>query len=149
MAEQTTFPLADAGATEAFGARLGVCLAPGDVVALEGDLGAGKTTLARGAVAAFTGAQEETPSPTFSLVQIYEGPRGRLWHFDLYRLQDAHEIWELGWEEALEDAVLIEWPDRAGVHLPAERLSVRLDRADGGGRLARVDAGPSWRGRFP
>ena len=84
--------LPDAAATLALGRRLGNTLEPGDVVCLSGALGAGKTTLARGGIAAWTGQEEETPSPTFTLVQTYDGPKGELWHVDLYRLKRPEEL---------------------------------------------------------
>ncbi|MFO1187114.1 MAG: tRNA (adenosine(37)-N6)-threonylcarbamoyltransferase complex ATPase subunit type 1 TsaE [Alphaproteobacteria bacterium] len=132
--------LADERATLALGARVAPWLSVGDVVALSGELGAGKTTLARGIIAAcarLSGlSQEEVPSPTFSLVQVYEFGDLTLWHFDLYRLKSARELEELGWEEALSSgAAIVEWPERAGSLLPRERLDVRLDW-DGTGRRA-------------
>lgn len=90
--------LADAAATLALGRRLGDALGPGDVVCLSGNLGAGKTTLARGAIEAWTGQPEEAPSPTFTLVQTYEGSRGELWHVDLYRLKRPDDAWSLVWK---------------------------------------------------
>jgi len=103
--------LPDAAATAALGAQLAAALRPGDVVLLWGGLGAGKTTLARGLIAAWTGIDEDAPSPTYTLVQVYESARGPLWHMDLYRLEDAEEALELGLEDALVEAVtLIEWP---------------------------------------
>src|SRR5689334_12245837 len=100
MDDSRTFALPDAAATEAFGARLAASLRVGDVVCLSGDLGAGKTTLARGAITAWTGVNEDAPSPTYTLVQTYDGPRGALWHVDLYRLNRPEEAWELGLEDA-------------------------------------------------
>ena len=100
-------------ATEALGARIAAGLGNGDTVALKGDLGAGKTTLARAILRAL-GVTESVPSPTFTLVQSYETPRLTLRHYDLYRIRNPREIDELGLEEALEDgAVLIEWPENA------------------------------------
>src|SRR5262245_61100891 len=112
--------LADEAETRALGARLAATLSAGDCVALSGPLGVGKTSCARGAIAAWCGRDEEAPSPTFTLVQIYEGPRGALWHMDLYRLKAPEQAYELGLEDALADAVcLIEWPERLGALLPA------------------------------
>lgn len=136
---EVSLDLPDAAATVALGVALGARLSPGDAVMLYGALGAGKTTLARGAVAGFLGREEETPSPTYTLVQTYEGPRGQLWHADLYRLKDPSEAEELGLEDAFTDAaVLIEWPERLAV-LPARRLDIRLSQA-GEGRRARLAA---------
>lgn len=139
--------LPDAESAAALGARLGGQLAPGDCVCLWGGLGAGKTTLARGAISAWTGRDEEAPSPTFTLVQIYEGPKGALWHMDLYRLQSPEQVEELGVEDALVDAAtLIEWPERLGPYLPCDRLDVRLDFAEAG-RRASVTPHGNWEGR--
>jgi tRNA threonylcarbamoyladenosine biosynthesis protein TsaE len=123
--------LADEAATERLGASLATLLAPRDLVALSGDLGAGKTCLARAVIASLMGGPEEVPSPTFTLVQTYETPKGPLWHFDLYRLSAPDEIWELGFEEALAVGMsLIEWPERLGRLLPAARLDLMLRFAD-------------------
>ena len=108
----------------------------GDVIALSGDLGAGKTVFAKAFVRALTNEDEDVPSPTFTLVQIYDGRRGNedltVWHFDLYRLKSADEIYETGFEEALSDGVsLIEWPERAGPLLPRNRLTVHLEAPAG------------------
>src|SRR3989442_10751869 len=100
------------------GARIAIALRLGDTVALAGDLGAGKTTLARAILRAL-GVRDEVPSPTFTLVQSYD-TSPRIAHFDLYRLKSAREMEELGFEDALTDgAVLVEWPERAPEVLPA------------------------------
>ena len=118
MGEQSTlfqavFPLPDLGATEAFGARIARALKKGDTVALTGDLGAGKTTLAR-AILTSLGVGEAVPSPTFTLVQNYGTARLNVSHFDLYRLKSGRDLDELGLDEALEHgAALIEWPSKA------------------------------------
>lgn len=141
--------LPDPEATERLGARLARVLRPGDVVCLFGPLGAGKTTVARGAVRALLGAGVETPSPTYTLVQTYAAPGFELWHADLYRLGRAEESVELGLEEAFETAVcLIEWPERLGDRLPEDRLDVYLEDADGGARRARLVAKGAWRDRI-
>lgn len=135
--------------TVAFGAALASVLRAGDVVTLEGPLGAGKTTLARGLIAAFAGA-EIVPSPTFTLVETYPGKAGALWHFDLYRLEKPADVWELGLEEALEDGVvLMEWPDRIAGLLPEGALRLELAILDS--RARRLTAtGPQapWRARL-
>lgn len=137
--------LPDAAATLAFGRKLGARLAAGDVVCLTGSLGAGKTTLARGAIEAWTGRQEEAPSPTYTLVQTYEGERGELWHVDLYRLTRPDDAWELGLEDAFVDAAcLIEWPQRLEGQLPRNRLDIELTPA-GEGRVAALTAHGAWR----
>lgn len=120
--------LADEEATLALGARLALDAAPGDVFALAGPLGSGKTTLARGFIRALTRPDEEVPSPTFTLVQTYETPKGTIWHFDLYRLEDPEEAWELGIEDAFASGIsLIEWPERLGTLLPARRREILLE----------------------
>ena len=139
--------LADADATEALGAALAGRLRPGDAVCLYGPLGAGKSTLARGLIRALTGPDEEVPSPTFTLVQLYEGPDFPVSHFDLYRLESAGEADELGLDEALEDgAALIEWPQRLGGRLPPDRLDIEI-AFDAEGRLARLTPHGAWKGR--
>ncbi|MBN9089795.1 MAG: tRNA (adenosine(37)-N6)-threonylcarbamoyltransferase complex ATPase subunit type 1 TsaE [Reyranella sp.] len=134
-----SMPLANEVATESLGATLAARLKPGDVVGLRGDLGAGKTTLARAIIrAAANDPDLIVPSPTFTLVEVYETPRGAFWHFDLYRLEAPEQVYELGWEEALaEGIVLLEWPERLGPLLP-QHLSVTLE-LDGDGRRALLD----------
>jgi tRNA threonylcarbamoyladenosine biosynthesis protein TsaE len=133
-------PLPSEQATEALGATLAARLKPGDVVGLKGDLGAGKTTLARAIIrAAAADPDLIVPSPTFTLVEVYDTPRGSYWHFDLYRLDDPQQVYELGWEEALaEGIVLLEWPERLGQMLP-QHLSVTLELASDDGRRAILD----------
>ena len=123
-----TLRLIDEADTEALAQALARGLRSGDVVALSGDLGAGKTMLARAVIRALTGdPQEEVPSPTFTLVQCYDSPKGVIWHFDLYRLCAAGEVIELGWDEACRDGiVLVEWPERLECLRPAECLEVAL-----------------------
>ncbi len=140
--------LPDPAATLALGRRLGERLEAGDVVCLSGGLGAGKTTLARGVVEAWTGRSEETPSPTYTLVQTYEGPRGELWHVDLYRLKRADDAWELGLEDAFVSAAcLIEWPERLEGQLPRNRLDIAIEPW-GEGRSAAITAHGAWRTRL-
>ncbi len=122
---------ADERATAAVARALARALRPGDVVALEGDLGAGKTTFARAAIAAFAAEAgsppPEVPSPTFTLVQTYDFPRATIWHFDLYRIERPEDALELGIEEALAEGIaLIEWPERLGPLLPARHIAVRI-----------------------
>lgn len=120
-------PLADEAATRDLARALAQIVHPGDVIALYGDLGAGKTSFARGFIRGFLGQDVEVPSPTFTLVQIYEGARGTIWHIDAYRLKHPDEVWELGIEDALLDGILlIEWPERLGPHLPKRRLDLSL-----------------------
>ncbi len=130
--------LPDDAATARLGEDLAMALRPGDVLALSGDLGAGKTTLARGLIRALAGDPGlDVPSPTFTLVQSYD-TRVPVHHFDLYRLSSPAELDELGLEEALSDgAALVEWPERAGGRLPASAVHVELAHEDDG-RLARI-----------
>jgi tRNA threonylcarbamoyladenosine biosynthesis protein TsaE len=142
--------LPDEAATERLGASLAAALAPRDLVALSGELGAGKTCLARAVIAGLMGGPEEVPSPTFTLVQTYETPKGPLWHFDLYRLSAPDEVWELGFEEALAEGMsLIEWPERLGRLLPPMRLDLTLRFADRpGARHADLVGHGSWAARI-
>ncbi len=132
--------LPDEAATARLAADIGAVLRPGDVVALRGGLGAGKTTLARALVRSLAGDPAlEVPSPTFTLVQTYATPRLVVAHFDLYRIADTGELAEIGFADAAgEGAVLVEWPERAGDWLSAERLDVTLDIV-GSGRRAVID----------
>jgi tRNA threonylcarbamoyladenosine biosynthesis protein TsaE len=139
-------------ATARLGARIARLLRLGDAVLLRGELGAGKSTLARGLVRALTTPDEEVPSPTFTLVQAYEGPGFTIAHLDLYRLSGPEEVYELGFDEALEEGVaLVEWPQRLGARLPPDRLDIELRlRGAGGpeeGRLAVLEPHGSFRGR--
>jgi tRNA threonylcarbamoyladenosine biosynthesis protein TsaE len=128
--------LPDATATFDLGARLAASLALGDVVFLMGPLGAGKTTLARALIGAWTRSPEIVPSPTYTLAQVYEGPNGPLWHVDLYRLEGPDDLDELGLEEAYATALtLIEWPERMGGRVPVDRLELRFAMAGEGRRL--------------
>jgi tRNA threonylcarbamoyladenosine biosynthesis protein TsaE len=145
LVDSREIALTDAAATQALGRRLGARLTRGDVVCLAGNLGAGKTTLARGVIEAWTGEAEEAPSPTYTLVQTYEGARGELWHVDLYRLKRAQEAWELGLEDAFATAAtVIEWPERLEGQLPRDRLDIEL-APQGEGRNATLTAHGAWR----
>jgi tRNA threonylcarbamoyladenosine biosynthesis protein TsaE len=132
-----SFFLPDEAATERLGAALARRLRPRDVVALQGGLGVGKTTLARAILRAASGDPALiVPSPTFTLVEIYDTPAGVFWHFDLYRLEEPEQVFELGWEEARADGMaLVEWAERLGALLPRERLTVTL-AMEGDGRRA-------------
>jgi tRNA threonylcarbamoyladenosine biosynthesis protein TsaE len=103
-------------------------LKSGEVIFLRGDLGAGKTVFARSLIRTLAKDEAmEVPSPTFTLVQTYESDNGPVWHFDLYRLEDPEEIYELGWEEALnEGIVIVEWPQRLGTHLPSRYTDIHI-----------------------
>jgi tRNA threonylcarbamoyladenosine biosynthesis protein TsaE len=142
--------LADEAATVALARRIAALAGPGDVIALAGELGVGKTRFARAFVDTLTGEREEVPSPTFTLVQTYDSPAGPIWHFDLYRLSRPDEAYELGIEEALTDGIsLIEWPDRAQALLPEERLDLTLAFAAApNARTARIAGRGSWADRL-
>ena len=145
-----TILLADAEATEEFGRRLGAVLRVGDVVALSGSLGAGKTTLARGVLEGL-GHRGEVASPSFPIVLSYAPPELRLplWHVDLYRIDDPTELEELGLDEAAsEAAMLIEWPERLPDLWP-ETLLLTLDNAPAGGRSLTASVPPAWGARWP
>ncbi|RYI01622.1 MAG: tRNA (adenosine(37)-N6)-threonylcarbamoyltransferase complex ATPase subunit type 1 TsaE [Acetobacteraceae bacterium] len=140
-AAPTCLDLPDADATEALGVRLAAQAAAGDVILLEGPIGAGKSCLARAFIRARLGRDEEVPSPTFTLVQVYEADGVEIWHADLYRLTHPDEVWELGLDDAFRTAIcLVEWPDRLGAHVPVGALRLRLDIA-GDGRRAAITGG--------
>jgi tRNA threonylcarbamoyladenosine biosynthesis protein TsaE len=118
--------LADEAATAALAASVAALARPGDVIALKGELGAGKTSFARAFIRA-RGGREAVPSPTFTLVQVYELGEVPIWHIDPYRLREPEEAWELGIEDAFLDGVsLIEWPERLGPLVPPRRLEITL-----------------------
>ena len=138
--------LADEAATARLAAALARLARPGDVIALVGTLGAGKTAFARAFVRALGDPDADVPSPTFTLVQTYDLPAGTLWHFDLYRLGDPAEVLEVGFEDAVADGmVLVEWPDRLGPLLPARHILLDL-RAEPGsdGRSADLTFAGTW-----
>lgn len=144
-------PLPDLAAMAAYGARIAAGLRPGDVVALSGGLGAGKTTLAR-AILQGLGHEGEVPSPTFAIIELYDPPQVRLpvIHADFYRLKDPSETEELGLDDYRNGAALIaEWPEMAGgfAH-EASCLSILLESA-GEGRRAIASPGADWVGRMP
>ncbi len=129
----------------------------GDVLALRGPLGAGKTVFARAFIAARARAAGldpatlgEVPSPTFTLVQSYELPDVPIWHFDLFRLEKPEDALELAIEEAFAVAIsLVEWPEKLGVYLPAARLDLAIDFVgEGGARQVRLSGGGAWTARL-
>jgi tRNA threonylcarbamoyladenosine biosynthesis protein TsaE len=141
--------LSDAAATDRAGRALGALVAAGDVIGLVGDLGAGKTALVTGVVAGL-GAPDVAASPTFALIHEYRGGRLLVWHADLYRIEQTHELAEIGLDEIIDRAearggvVLVEWADRFGV-LPADHLRVELAHAPTGRTLTWAGTGPRGR----
>ncbi len=133
-------------ATEALARALAPLLRPGDAVLLEGPLGAGKTAFARALLRAACGDPAlEVPSPSYTLVQSYAAPGLTLHHFDLWRLDGPAALEELGWDEAVRDVVLVEWPDRLGALRPADALTVTLAPLGGDARRATLGG---WAGRL-
>jgi tRNA threonylcarbamoyladenosine biosynthesis protein TsaE len=141
--------LPDETATAALAARLAAVAAVGDVLALRGELGAGKTSFARAFIRA-RGGTGPVPSPTFTLAQLYDLPSGAVWHFDFYRLKRPEEAWELGIEDAFAEGIsLIEWPERAEAVLPADRLEITLRQGPtADARRAELAGGPGWAARL-
>lgn len=142
--------LPDLDATMRLGAALARALRGGDVVALHGDLGAGKTELARAIIrAASNDPGLIVPSPTFTLVEVYDTSAGSIWHFDLYRIEAPDQVRELGLEEALAGGIaLIEWPQRLGALLPAHRLDVTFHLSGGDARRVTLAGHGSWTARI-
>jgi tRNA threonylcarbamoyladenosine biosynthesis protein TsaE len=134
--------------TAAFGERLAARARPGDVIALSGPLGVGKTTLVRGFLAGL-GHRDEVPSPSFAIVQPYEALDPPAWHVDLYRLEDASEMDELGLDAADDAVLLVEWPERAGENAWPEALRLSLDFTEAGARRLTAEVPPAWEGRWP
>lgn len=150
MNDLMTLPLADEDATCRLGQALAAVLRPGDVLLLDGDLGTGKSTLSRALIRAALGSpDEEVPSPTFTLVQTYDGDSATYWHFDLYRLERPDDALELGIEDAFADGIsLIEWPQRLGPWAPRRALTLSLTHAETGGRVATLRGEALWAGRL-
>ena len=147
MHKPVTLTVSDSTATEALAARLAALARRGDAILLEGPLGAGKSTFARAFLrAASADPALEVPSPTFTLVQGYDLPIGPAFHFDLWRLDGAADLAELGWEEARDGIVLVEWPDRLGALRPADALTIAL--APGAEDDQRVATLTGWAGRL-
>jgi tRNA threonylcarbamoyladenosine biosynthesis protein TsaE len=143
--------LADLDATLALGAALAKAARPGDVIALSGTLGAGKTSIARGLLAAL-GLEEEAPSPSFAIVQPYDPPEVRfpVLHVDLYRIEDPAEAEELGLDDARDDSLLIvEWPERLGDAAWQDALWLTLDVLNDGARALTARVPPAWEDRWP
>ena len=134
--------------TVALGRQLAELARAGDVIALSGPLGVGKTTLVRGFLAGL-GHMGEVPSPSFALVQPYEALELAAWHVDLYRLEHASELEELGLDAAGDAVLLVEWPERAGDNAWPNALRLSLDFAQGGARRLTAQVPPAWEGRWP
>jgi tRNA threonylcarbamoyladenosine biosynthesis protein TsaE len=141
--------LPDETATAALAARIAAVAAPGDIIALKGDLGTGKTAFARAFIRA-RGSLDEVPSPTFTLLQMYDVDPTVIWHFDLYRLRAPEDAWELGIEDAFTAGIsLIEWPERLGLLLPERRLEITFAFGDGPGeRRICLDPSMQWQARL-
>lgn len=143
--------LPDLDATLAFGAKLAAVARPGDVIALSGPLGAGKTSIARGLLAAL-GLEEEAPSPSFAIVQPYDPPELAfpVLHVDLYRIEDPSEAEELGLDDARGDSLLIvEWPERLGPGAWPDALRLSLIMVNGESRALTAQVPPGWKDRWP
>ncbi len=142
--------LRDAAATDALGRALAAHILPGDVITLSGALGAGKTSLVRGILAAL-GLSEEAPSPSYAIVIPYDLPQTKLpvWHVDLYRLSSPDHVEELGLDDALADgALIIEWPERLGGLSWPNTLALTLNVAEDGQRHLTAKLPPSWKERW-
>jgi len=131
----------------ALGANLAELARSGDVIALSGPLGVGKTAVARGFLSG-KGHIGEVPSPTFAIVQPYEHLDPPVWHVDLYRIEEASEIEELGLDAATDGVLIVEWPERAGDLWP-EALTLTLEFGSKGDRILTAKVPPSWEGRWP
>ena len=140
--------LKDEAATLAFGRRLGAVLRPGDVVTLSGALSAGKTTLVRGLLAGM-GHEGEVPSPSFAIVQPYEMLSPPVWHVDLYRIENASDLAELGLEDISHDGVLIvEWPEHAESDMWPNALALSLEVLENDARALTAEVPAAWEGRW-
>lgn len=140
--------LADEAATAELGARLARVAVAGDVITLSGPLGIGKTALARGFITSL-GHDGDVPSPSFAIVQPYEDLRTPVWHVDLYRIEDASELDELGLDAAADGVLLVEWPERAGEGAWRHALRLVLDFATSNARRLTAEVPPAWESRWP
>jgi tRNA threonylcarbamoyladenosine biosynthesis protein TsaE len=140
--------LEDESATARLGALLARAAGPGDVIALSGPLGVGKTALARGFIAAL-GHSGDVPSPSFAIVQPYEELDPPVWHVDLYRIENVSEIEELGLDSAADAVLLVEWPERAAKHSWPDALRLSLQFGQNDDRILTAGVPPSWEGRWP
>ena len=139
MEAQTLITSSSESDTTAFAARCAKDAQNGDIFTLSGPLGAGKSVFCRSFIQNLSDSETDVPSPTFTLVQTYETPKGTIWHFDLYRIEDAEEIYEIGWEEALSEGILlIEWPERLENHMPDTRKEIIFENISGESRNIRL-----------
>ena len=149
--ELKTITCRNSEATQAVARALALRLEPGDIVLLEGEVGAGKTHFARSVIQALLPSPEDIPSPTYTLVQTYDGTRGEIWHADLYRLTDVSELEELGMSAAFDEAIcLVEWPDRLGSARPATALTISLTATAGDDARTLIFrwSKPCWKGKL-
>lgn len=144
----TRVQLCSIGNTQRLAENLSQVVLKGDVFALKGDLGAGKTTFTRFLIQALMGSETHVPSPTFTLVQTYESRNFEIWHFDLYRLKSPEEILELGIEDALLRGVsLIEWPEKMGSYLPQNCLKITFELHDDKRQIL-IEGNDEWQMRL-
>ncbi len=147
--EPVVFVAENVAQTKAFGAKLATILTKGDVVFLLGDLGAGKTSFAGGCIGALGPDESEITSPTYNLVHVYDGDTFAIWHADLYRLDRADQLMELGLDDAFAGALsLIEWPDRMGNMAPDSRLDILFEILPNGRKITLRPSDASWRKRL-
>lgn len=144
LAPTISLSLTSPEAMTEFAHQMAQVLRRGDTLLLSGPIGAGKSTFARAVIQARLGYAEDVPSPTFTLVQVYDHPDGDMWHCDLYRLTDSQEVFELGLDEAFADAIcLIEWPDRLGDAAPANALHLTFAAGDDA-HLVTISGSADW-----
>jgi len=146
---ETELPLNSPEEMAEFGAKLAIMLRQQDVLFLIGDLGVGKTTLARGIILALLGKDADVSSPTYNLVHVWDGPECEIWHADLYRLQDPAEVLMLGLEDAFSHAItIVEWPDRMGKMAPENRLDICIEKTEDGRKIMLRAMGTKWKERL-
>ena len=142
------FDLPTLEATTRLARTLAPMLKAGDVIALRGGLGVGKTTFSRALIETVRGEPTDVPSPTYTLVQTYGGPSFPIFHMDLYRLEAPDDVFELGWDETQAGLALIEWPDNAGSHLPSWRLDLTLEIIGDRRKAVLEPRGEDWQKRL-